>query len=134
MRTSRSTTPSTHYGLWRPVTAAHAGSADTAADAGWEPLIPTPMHPEYPCAHCTLGGAARAVLEAEFGTAVPFSISTEAMPNTMRKYPSFAVFADEEAHSRILGGIHYRNSLMTGAALGRNIGQQAIAGIMRPQS
>ena len=50
--------------FWRPVTAIRAGSAGIAADAGWEPLIAVPMHPEYPCAHCTVGGAAHAVLEA----------------------------------------------------------------------
>jgi PAP2 superfamily protein len=122
------------YNFWRPVTAIHAGSAGIAADPNWEPLIATPMHPEYPCAHCTVGGAARAVMEAELGTAVSFTTSTEALPDTKRKYPSFAAFAEEEAYSRILGGIHYRNSLMTGAAMGRKIGEQAITTIMRPQS
>jgi len=121
------------YNFWRPVTAIHAGSAGIAADLNWEPLIPVPMHPEYPCAHCTIGSAARAVMESEFGNAVPFSVSAGAMPNATRKYPSFANFAEEEAYSRILGGIHYRNSLMTGAALGREIGEQAIASIMRPR-
>jgi hypothetical protein len=121
------------YGFWRPVTAIHAGSAGIAADPNWEPLIPVPMHPEYPCAHCTVGGAARAVMEAAFGDAVAFSVATAAIPTASRKYPSFAIFAEEEAYSRILGGIHYRNSLMTGAALGRKIGEQAIAGSMRPQ-
>jgi hypothetical protein len=76
----------------------------------------------------------RAVMEAEFGQAVPFSISTSAMPDTRRAYPSFAAFAEEEAYSRILGGIHYRNSTMVGAALGRKIGEQALATVMRPQS
>jgi PAP2 superfamily len=122
------------YDFWRPVTAIHAGSAGIAADPNWEPLIPVPMHPEYPCAHCTVGGAARAVMESEFGNALAFSVATAAMPNTSRKYSSFAVFAEEEAYSRILGGIHYRNSLMTGAALGRKIGEQAVASSMRPQS
>jgi hypothetical protein len=122
------------YNFWRPVTAIHAGSAGIAADPTWESLIPAPMHPEYPCAHCTVGGAARVVLESEFGEAEPFSVSTGAMPGTGRKYPSFAAFAEEEAYSRILGGIHYRNSWNTGAALGRKIGEQAIARMMRPQS
>jgi hypothetical protein len=122
------------YNFWRPVTAIHAGSAGIAADPRWESLIPTPMHPEFPCAHCTVGGAARAVIESEFGSTVPFSVSTEAMPTTSRKYPSFAIFAEEEAYSRILGGIHYRNSLTAGAALGRKIGEQTIASTMRPKS
>jgi hypothetical protein len=122
------------YNFWRPVTAIHAGSAGIAADPDWESLIPVPMHPEYPCAHCTVGGSARAVMESEFGNAVSFSVSTAAMPDTFRKYASFAVFAEEEAFSRILGGLHYRNSLITGAALGRKIGEHATASVMRPQS
>jgi hypothetical protein len=89
------------------------------------------MYPEYPCAHCTVGGAAPAVLELEFGNAVPFSISTEAMPDMTRHYQSFAQFAEEETYSRILGGVHYRNSWMTGATLGRKIGAQAITTILR---
>jgi hypothetical protein len=117
------------YNFWRPVTALHARSAGIAADPSWEPVIPTPM-----CAHCIVGGAVRVVMESEFGDAVPFFVSTEAMPNTSRKYPSFAIFAEEEAYSRILGGIHYRNSLTTGSALGRKIGEQAIASVMRPRS
>jgi hypothetical protein len=112
------------YNFWRPVTAIRVGSADIAADAKWEPLITTPMHPEYPCAHCTLGGAARAVLEVEFGNAVPFSVSSVAAPDASRKYQSFAAFAEEEAYSRILGGIHYRNSL----TVGRNGSQDWRAG------
>jgi hypothetical protein len=122
------------YDFWRPITAVRAGSDGIAADPGWNSLIPAPMHPEYPCAHCTLGGAARVVLEATFGQAVTFSVSTSAMPDSPREYPSFAAFADEEAFSRILGGIHYRNSMMTGAALGRRIGEQAIADFMQPHS
>jgi hypothetical protein len=60
------------YNFWRPVTAIRNGDIDgndaTERDAAWEPLIDTPLHPEYPCAHCINSGAARAVLEAEFGT------------------------------------------------------------------
>jgi hypothetical protein len=122
------------YDFWRPVTAIRASSAGIAADAGWEPLIAVPMHPEYPCAHCTVGAAARAVLEAELGSAVPFAIGTDALPGTTRHYTSFAKFAEEEAQSRIFAGLHYRVSWTTGAALGRKIGEQAIAVILRPQS
>jgi hypothetical protein len=60
------------YNFWRPVTAIRNGDIDgndaTARDPGWLPFVDTPVHPEYPCAHCITAGAVAAVLEAEFGT------------------------------------------------------------------
>ena len=47
------------YNAWRPVTAIRA-SREPAS--GWTALLPEPMHPEYPCAHCGVGAAASAVL------------------------------------------------------------------------
>ena len=44
------------------------GNDATERDAGWLPLIDTPMHPEYPCAHCIVSGAVGAVLVAEIGS------------------------------------------------------------------
>src|SRR5262249_37570509 len=68
------------YNLWRPVTAIRNGDLDgndaTALDSGWLPLIDTPMHPEYPCAHCINAGAVCAVLAREFGGKVPPLTST----------------------------------------------------------
>jgi hypothetical protein len=56
------------YNFWRPVTAVRNGDMDsndtTERDPAWEPLIPTPMHPEYPCAHCINSAAGATVLEA----------------------------------------------------------------------
>jgi hypothetical protein len=47
-----------HYQFWRPVTAIRNGDRDgnaaTDRDGAWLPFIDTPMHPEYPCAHCIL--------------------------------------------------------------------------------
>ena len=51
------------YNLWRPVTAIRNGDIDgndaTDRDPGWTPFIDTPMHPEYPCAHCIVSGVPR---------------------------------------------------------------------------
>src|SRR5262249_18211923 len=45
-----------HYEFWRPITAIRNGDSDdnpaTERDAAWQPIDNTPMHPEYPCAHC----------------------------------------------------------------------------------
>ena len=61
-----------HYQFWRPFTAIRNGDQDgndaTERDASWLPFIETPMHPEYPCAHCTAAGGYSAVLLAEIGS------------------------------------------------------------------
>ena len=61
-----------HYNLWRPITAIRNGDIDgndaTEREPSWTPFIDTPMHPEYPCAHCIVSGAVGTVLHAEVGT------------------------------------------------------------------
>ena len=53
-----------HYEFWRPVTAIRNGDIDdnpaTERDAAWQPIDATPMHPEYPCAHCIESAASPA--------------------------------------------------------------------------
>ena len=60
-----------HYNFWRPVTAVRnadtTGNPATPRDAGWLPLGETPMHPEYPCAHCITAAAVAAVLRGVVG-------------------------------------------------------------------
>lgn len=64
-----------HYGFWRPVTAIRNADIDgndaTARDPSWIPFIDTPMHPEYPCAHCIVSAAVGTVLQAEIGAGQP---------------------------------------------------------------
>src|ERR1700752_3797058 len=61
-----------HYNFWRPITAIRNGdtygNGATERDASWVPFIDTPMHPEYPCAHCITAATVAAILEAEIGT------------------------------------------------------------------
>jgi hypothetical protein len=51
------------YSFWRPITAIRNGDQDgnaaTDRQADWEPLLKTPMHPEYPCGHCVVISARR---------------------------------------------------------------------------
>ena len=62
-----------HYDFWRPITAIRNGDTDdnpaTERDASWQPIDNTPMHPEYPCAHCVVSGAVASAIEAALGTA-----------------------------------------------------------------
>jgi hypothetical protein len=125
------------FNFWRPVTAIRNGDLDgndaTARDAGWEPLIDTPLHPEYPCAHCINSGAARAVLEAEFGTAkASLTMTSPTAPGVVAKWTSIGDYAEEVALARIYGGILYRNSTVVGKAMGKKIGELAVQNYLKP--
>src|SRR5262249_56360803 len=62
-----------NYDFWRPLTAIRNGDIDdnpaTERDATWQPIDNTPMHPEYPCAHCIISGAVAAAVAPPLGTA-----------------------------------------------------------------
>jgi hypothetical protein len=125
------------FNFWRPITAIRNGDMDgndaTARDPGWEPLIDTPLHPEYPCAHCINSGAARAVLESEFGTGPnPLTMSSTTAPGVVHKWASIAEYAEEVSVTRIYGGIHYRNSTVVGKAMGKKLGELAVQNYLKP--
>jgi hypothetical protein len=60
-----------HYNFWRPITAIRNGDIDgnpaTDREATWQPIDNTPMHPEYPCAHCILSGTVAGVIKTMLG-------------------------------------------------------------------
>jgi hypothetical protein len=118
------------YNFWRPVTAIRNGGLDgndaTAADPTWTPLIETPMHPEYPCAHCTVAGAVAAVLKAEIGDGPmpPLSTTSPLVPGAVRRWPDLPSFVQEVAEARIYDGVHFRTSTEVGSALGESAGKR----------
>ncbi|MDO9436715.1 vanadium-dependent haloperoxidase [Hydrogenophaga sp.] len=120
------------YNFWRPVTAIRNGDVDgqdaTERDASWTPLIETPMHPEYPCAHCILASTVATVLNAE-GSKGPLpvlSTTSATLPGVVRRWNTPDEFAREVAQARVYGGVHYRNSTEVGVAMGQRIGQWAL--------
>jgi hypothetical protein len=121
------------YNFWRPVTAICNGDMDgndaTEQDLSWAPFVDTPMHPEYPCAHCIIAGAVGTVLEAEIGagpTPILTTTSTTAN-NSARSWKKIDDFVQEVSLARIYDGVHYRNSTQVGTAMGKQIGALAVA-------
>jgi hypothetical protein len=114
------------YNFWRPVTAIRNAVGD-ARDPGWTPFIDTPMHPEYPCAHCIVSASLGAVLEAELGQGpVPkLSSASSTAGGVVRTWGSVGDFVQEVAVARIYDGVHYRNSSEVGTAMGKEIGALA---------
>lgn len=127
-----------HYEFWRPVTAIRNGeidgNPDTAPDPAWQPLDATPMHPEYPCAHCIESGAAVGVVETVLGSAdIPeVTLTSSTAPGVTHRWTNIEAFADEIAEARICAGFHYRFSTRVGADMGRKIGAYVAANILQP--
>jgi hypothetical protein len=127
-----------HYDFWRPITAIRNGDNDdnpaTERDATWQPIDNTPMHPEYPCAHCIVAASAGTVMQAFFGTeTVPeISLSTPTMPGVTHRWTRIEDYIQEPSNARIWAGIHYRFSTVVGKDMGRKIGAQAVKDYLRP--
>ena len=126
------------YGFWRPITAIRRADIDgndaTEAAPEWLPLLETPLHPEYPCAHCISAAAVGEVLEAEFGAGeVPvISMTSAAVSGVVHRWTRIDDYVAEVSDARIFAGVHYRNSADVGVAMGRSIGRQAVATLSRP--
>jgi hypothetical protein len=125
------------FNFWRPITAIR--NADTHGSGAmmrvpdWEPLVDTPLHPEYPCAHCITSAAVAAVLEAELGASFPeVTMTSPTAPGVVRRWTTGKAFTDEVSAARIYGGIHYRTSTVVGQTMGRQIGEYAVQNYLKP--
>src|SRR5215510_151596 len=127
-----------HYDFWRPITAIRNGDTDdnpaTERDATWQPIDNTPMHPEYPCAHCIGSAALAGVGEAVLGTAdvSEIAVTSSSAPGVTHRWTNLHAYADEVAHARIWAGFHYRFSVRVGQDMGRKIGQYVVNTVMQP--
>lgn len=107
------------YGLWRPVTAIRRADEDlnaaTVADPTWTPLLATPPYPSHASNQTCVGtGAARSLARAFGRDDVSFSVTwigTSGNPNVTRHYGSFSELAQQQARSRVYGGIHFNFEL-----------------------
>ncbi len=126
-----------HYGFWRPITAIRNGDRDpsplTVRDAGWEPLLRTPNHPEYPCGHCIHAAVVAAVLLAEDGVKPDdrFTFTAEDMPGMALKL-TLPESVTACSMSRIYGGVHYRFSNDAAEAMGRKVAALAVSRFAPP--
>jgi hypothetical protein len=126
------------YEFWRPVTAIRNGDIDgneaTERDAAWQPVGPTPMHPEYPCAHCISSAGLAGVVQTVLGTAEMPEVAMESptLPGVVHRWTDVHAFTDECSQARILAGLHYRFSVKAGEDMGYKIGEYVAKNIMQP--
>jgi hypothetical protein len=121
----------------RPPGADTDGNPATQADPNWTPLLyPNlhPNHPEYPGAHGCWSTAVTDTLAAFFGTGkVAFSMdSTVTGAGPTRYYERFTDATKEVYDARTWAGLHFRNSTMEGAWIGRKVARHVVANFFRP--
>jgi hypothetical protein len=129
-----------HYGFWRPLTAIRHGDNDgnpaTEPEATWRPIADTPMHPEYPCAHCIAAASMCAVLEEVLGTPeIPeVAMTSPTAPGVTHRWTNLRTFVTEVSEARIWAGFHYRFSIRVGQDMGNQIGAYVVKNVMQPDS
>ena len=127
-----------HYNFWRPITAIRNADIDgnpaTTLDPTWQPIADTPMHPEYPCAHCIVSGSVAGVVKAVLGTEeIPEVAMASAMaPGVTHRWTNTTAFTQEVQNARIWAGFHYRFSTRAGTAMGLDIGDYVVKSVMLP--
>jgi hypothetical protein len=127
-----------HYTFWRPITAIRNGDIDgnpaTDRVATWQPIGPTPLHPEYPCAHCIITGAMAGAIAAILGTdEIPRSeLTSPTATGVIHSYTNLHGFNDEVSEARIWAGFHWRFSTEVGKDMGWKIGTYAVQTCMQP--
>ena len=125
------------YNFWRPVTAIRnadqTGNPATPRDASWLPLGETPMHPEYPCAHCISSAAVAAVLIGLVGDEVgEITLTSHLSPGVTRRWSTVSAYPEEVSNARIWAGFHYRFSTEVARDMGKRIGELTLATQLQP--
>jgi hypothetical protein len=137
-----------HYLFWRPVTAINGsldptavttdgfgpvpgfddGNPATLEQAGWRPLLTTPNHPEYPCAHCSISSATAEVYSTFMGTNFVnldiHGFDPSGPPGNLNAVRHFDMPNDlrsEVIYARLWAGLHYHFSGVAGIVLGRKV-------------
>jgi hypothetical protein len=123
------------HNLWRPVTAIRnadlTSNPATPREASWQPLGVTPMHPEYPCAHCIVSSAISTVLQHVVGNEVgEIALVSPTAPGVTRKWTRLQDYSDEVSSARIYAGFHYRFSTEAGKEMGKKIGDLTVTTLM----
>jgi hypothetical protein len=118
------------YGFWRPVTAIAEADTDgndrTTPDPAWEPIAPTPNHPEYPAAHgCVTGAAAAVAAELVGSDRIELDVSST-VTGTTRHFEHVNDLEREIVDARVYAGFHWRNSGEVGARLAERVSQWAL--------
>ena len=108
----------------------------TNPDTGWLPLIGTPPYPSYAGNMATIGASAARVIALAIGTndiVVRATWKQSNGPDVTHTFSTLSDVAQEQADSRIYGGIHYRFDNVAGQSAGKAVAEYVFANFMTPR-
>lgn len=109
------------YNLQRP-----SAFINQYIDRNWNPYHDNPNFPSYPSGHAVLGAVSATILESVFGANYYFTDKSH--HNRMeffgqkRSFESIKAMALENAYSRFIMGVHYKEDCEAGLRLGFDVG------------
>ncbi len=109
------------YNLQRP-----SAFINQYIDRDWKPFHDNPNFPSYPSGHAVLGAVSATILESVFGANYYFTDKSH--HNRMeffgqkRSFESIKAMALENAYSRFIMGVHYKEDCEAGLRLGFDVG------------
>jgi hypothetical protein len=116
-------------GYWRPDAAIHRADEDgndaTEPDPSWTALLPVPAYPEYPSGHAGLTAPAVEVVRQLLGERTRLALTNTALDET-RTYRTLTRLETEASNSRIWGGLHFRDAMDDGYALGHRTARRVL--------
>jgi len=96
-------------------------------DPKWKPMLQTPPFPEYMSGHSHISSTTATILTYYFGDNFSYTDDVENKYGLKsRKFASFNAAAKEAAMSRYWGGIHFKDGIENGVAVGNAIGKHIV--------
>lgn len=106
-------------GFWRPVAAITSDDGDPLTETvpGWTPVLPTPPYSDYPSGHGALTAAFAESVRCHLGD-IPLTLNGG---GGVRTYGSLGAVEHDAFHSRIWGGIHFRDAMEDAYRIGHEV-------------
>jgi hypothetical protein len=120
--------------FWRPYQAIQLAGTDgnpaTVPDPGWMPLVANPAYPDYTSGHGGLTAPAVEVVRRTLGeeTALTLVSANTAIPEAARTrtYGTLSELEFDAFHSRIWGGLHFRDAMEDAYHLGHETARRVM--------
>jgi hypothetical protein len=116
-------------GFWRPseaiAEAATDGNPNTAAEAGWTPLVPNPPYSDYVSGHACVTGPAVEVVRQTLGEHTTLKLISANSPEP-RVFERLRRIERQAFMARIWSGLHFRTAMEDGYYIGHKTARRVL--------